>query len=195
MKKEIRIIAWDDCAFTFRQKYVTAVGVVFRGAAFLDGLLSTKITKDGSDGTVGIAKSVLDSRHYDQLSYIMLNGITIAGFNVVDIKELNERTKLPVIAVQRRKPDMKEFMAALGKLNDCKKKLQAAKKAGKFFRYIVKPENNFHGKEILYQKAGASNEECEELLRITCIRGNIPEPLRVAHLIASGLSGESHGRA
>ncbi|MBI2076615.1 MAG: DUF99 family protein [Candidatus Aenigmarchaeota archaeon] len=189
MKKEIRIIAWDDCAFGFRQKYVTAVGVVFRGAAFLDGLLSTKTTKDGTDSTDMIAKSVLDSRHYDQLSYIMLNGITIAGFNVVDIKGLNERTKLPVIAVQRRKPDMKEFMAALGKLNDSKKKLQAVKKAGKFFRF------SFRGKEILYQKAGAGNEACEELLRITCIRGNIPEPLRVAHLIASGLSGESHGRA
>ena len=189
MKKEIRIIAWVDCSFTFRQKYVTAVGVVFRGAAFLDGLLSTKIAKDGMDGTVGIAKSVLNSRHYDQLSYIMLNGIPIAGFNVVDIKALNKKTRLPVIAVQRRKPDMKEFMAALRKLNDCKKKLQAVKKAGKFFRF------NFHGTEVLYQKAGASNEECEELLRITCIRGNIPEPLRVAHLIASGLSGESHGRA
>lgn len=189
MKSEVRIIGWDDCAFSFRQKKVIAIGVIYRGGSFIDGVLSTKIDKDGNDATERIANAILSSRHYDQLSYIMLDGITLAGFNVVDIRELNKKTKLPVIAVQRKKPDMKEFLAALKNFNDYKKKLLKVKKAGKFFRFSI------NGKKILCQKSELGTAECSDLLKITCIHSNVPEPLRVAHLIASGLSGESRGGA
>ncbi len=185
MKSEIRIIAWDDCAFSFRQKKVRAIGVVFRGGSFMDGVLSASVGKDGDDATGIIADAITGSRHYDQLSFIMLKGITIAGFNIVDIKELNRKTKLPVIAVQRKKPDMKEFVAALKKFRDADEKLLKMRKAGKFYSYG----------ELFCQKAGLNARDCGELLKITCTRSNIPEPLRVAHLIASGLSGESRGRA
>lgn len=189
MKPEVRIIAWDDCAFSFRQKSVRVVGAIFRGGSFLDGLLSTRVDKDGNDATEKIVNAILNTRHYDQLSYIMLDGITLAGFNVVDIRSLSKRTKLPVIAIQRKKPNMKEFLEALKKIADHKKKMEGVKAAGKFFRFGLGEKN------ILYQRAGISNSECADLLKITCVRSNIPEPLRVAHLIASGLSGESRGGA
>ena len=60
-KKEVRIIAWDDCAFEFKSKRVTVVGAIFRGGQFLDGLLSTAITKDGTDATAKISDSILKS--------------------------------------------------------------------------------------------------------------------------------------
>lgn len=185
LKAEVRIIAWDDCAFRFAQKKVLIVGVIFRGGSFIDGLLSTHVNKDGDDATDKIALSILSSRHYDQLSYIMLNGITLAGFNVVDMKELNRKTKLPVIAVQRKKPDMEEFMKALRNFQDYKEKSARTKHAGRFYSCG----------DIIFQKSGLGIGECRELLKLTCTHSNIPEPLRVAHLIASGLSGESRGRA
>ncbi|MFH0832758.1 MAG: DUF99 family protein [Candidatus Aenigmatarchaeota archaeon] len=185
IKDEIRVIAWDDCAFRFKQKNVLIVGAIFRGGKFLDGLLSTRIKKDGTDATEKIAASILKSRHYDQLSYIMLDGITFAGFNLVDIKKLHKKTKLPVIVIQRKKPDMKKFKEALKIFSDYKKRLNVVSNAGKI---------SSSGK-IYYQKAGLSNDECEELMKVTCVRSNVPEPIRVAHLIASGLSGESRGRA
>jgi endonuclease V-like protein UPF0215 family len=41
-----------------------------------------------------------------------------------------------------------------------------------------------------------TGEEARALLLATTERGNIPEPLRVAHLIAGGITtGESRGRA
>ena len=88
VKPEIRIIAWDDCAFRFSQKRVRIVGVVFRGGSFLDGMLSVQIKKDGLDVTEKISGSIKKSRHYDQLSVIMLDGITFAGFNLTDIRLL-----------------------------------------------------------------------------------------------------------
>ncbi len=177
-KKEARIIAWDDCAFRFETKSVLLVGVVFRGGQFIDGLLSVKIKKDGLDATDKIANSIIKSRHYDQLSLIMLNGITYAGLNLVDINKLRKMTKLPVIAVQRDMPDMKKFLLAMKRVNKYKQRLEIVKAAGKINKW----------KGICYQKNGLTAKECEEILKLTCTRSKIPEPIRVAHLIASGLS-------
>ncbi|MCX6816194.1 MAG: DUF99 family protein [Candidatus Aenigmarchaeota archaeon] len=184
-KKEVRIIAWDDCAFSFSQKSVTAVGVIFRGGDFIDGLLAVKIKKDGLDATEKIANAINKSRHFDQLSIIMLNGITFAGFNVVDIKKLEKKTGMPVIAVMRDMPDMKKFLLAMKRVNKYSLRLKIVKAAGKIHKY----------KDIHYQKAGLTPKACEEILKLTCTRAKIPEPLRVAHLIASGLGGHSKGGA
>jgi endonuclease V-like protein UPF0215 family len=43
---------------------------------------------------------------------------------------------------------------------------------------------------------GISFEEAKEIIKLSTIRGVIPEPIRVAHLIASGVTrGESYGKA
>jgi len=185
LKREVRIIAWDDCGFRFAAKTVTLIGAIYRGASFMDGLLSTRIAKDGTDATEKIVERIISSRHHDQLSVIMLKGITFAGFNVADIKELSKSTRLPVLVVQRKKPDIKKFLAAMKMFGNYKARERAAKSAGRIYKY---------GK-IFYQKAGLSRDECEKLLRLTCVRSDIPEPLRIAHIIASGMSGESRGRA
>lgn len=178
LKKEVRIIAWDDCAFRFKQKKVQLIGAIFRGGQFLDGLLSTTITKDGTDATEKIAKAIKQTRHYDQLSYVMTNGITFAGFNLVDIRKLNRETGLPVIAVQRQKVNMEKFLLAMKRVKNYEKRADIVKQAGKIY--------SFGG--IFYQRSGLNISECEQLLRTTTTHANIPEPLRAAHLIASGLS-------
>jgi endonuclease V-like protein UPF0215 family len=193
IKKEVRIIAWDDCAFRFRQKSVLLVGVVFRGGSFIDGLISTKVEKDGTDATDKIASAIVKSRHYDQLSLIMTNGITFAGFNLIDIKKLNRKTGMPVIAVQRERPDMKKFLLAMKRVRSYRKRALMVKNAGTIYSY----------RDIHFQKSGMNSGNCIKVLDLTCTRAKVPEPLRVAHLIASGLSRktdngkfhESRGRA
>ena len=39
--------------------------------------------------------------------------------------------------------------------------------------------------ELHFQVAGVSKEDSKKIIRISCTQGNFPEPLRVAHLIAS----------
>ncbi|MBI2971921.1 MAG: DUF99 family protein [Candidatus Aenigmarchaeota archaeon] len=189
MKPEVRIVAWDDCAFRFGQKTVRLVGVVFRGSSVIDGMLSTRITKDGTDATTKIAACIVRSRHYDQLSYIMLDGISFGGLNIADIGLLHRTTKLPVIAVQRKMPNRRTFDEALHSFRDYPARAAAVRSAGKIFRCLLGE------KELFYQKSGIGIAECEALLRLTCVRSAVPEPLRVAHLVASGMSGESRGGA
>ena len=49
---------------------------------------------------------------------------------------------------------------------------------------------------VYVQRAGLSLGEARDLLAATTLHGNLPEPLRLAHLIAGGIvTGKSRGRA
>jgi len=185
IKPEIRVLGVDDGVFKPRTRgFVPVIGVVFRGGYWLDGVMHTKIKVDGTDATRKIASMVINSPHHKQLRVIMLDGITFAGFNVVDIKELNAKTSLPVITVTREKPNLEEIRRALENLPKSEERWKAILNAGEPVEVPVKG-----GKEKIYvQAVGISLEDAVKILRLTSTRSNIPEALRVAHLIASGIT-------
>jgi hypothetical protein len=190
IKKEIRILAWDDGPFEFKAKGKDIlIGTIFRGGQFLDGLLKTEVEIDGEDATEKIIEKILKTKHKD-IRVVMLDGITFAGFNTVDIKEIYEKTKLPVIVVNRKKPNMEKFIEILKRMPNPEKRVEAVKNAGPIYWISIK------NKRICFQSYGIKNEDAEEIIKITSTMSLIPEPLRVAHLIANGfVLGESVGRA
>ncbi len=185
IKAEIRIVGVDDGVFIPHERgFVDVVGVVFRGGYWLDGVMKTKIEVDGMDATQKIASMILGSPHYKQLRIIMLSGITFAGFNIVDIHELYDKTQLPVIAVTRNKPNFDDIRRALENLPRKKERWEIIRKAG------VPVEVQTHEGEapIYIQTAGLRLEDAEKIVKISSTQSNIPEPLRVAHIIASSLA-------
>ncbi len=191
IKPEIRIVGFDDGPFIPRSKGKTIViGVVYRGGNFLDGILKTEVEIDGLDATKTLIETTNKTKHKKQLRVIMLKGITIAGFNIIDIRELSRRTSLPVIVINRKKPDLNRIKEALSHFKDFRKRWQYIKSAGKI--NVFKIENN---KNLYYQFTGLASNQAERIIELSCTRSLIPEPLRVAHLIASALiKGESGGR-
>ena len=185
-KKEIRVIGIDDSPFDkFKDKKILIVGVVMRGGSWIDGVLSTKVDVDGSDSTRKIAAMMNKCKFKPQLQCIFLNGIAVAGFNVIDVKELNKKTNLPVIIVIRRMPDIENIKKTLIKIKR-QQKIKLIEKAG----------NVVQVNGIYTQLTGIDLEDAKKILKIVCTRSLIPEPLRLAHLIASGvILGESRGRA
>ena len=185
VKPEIRVLGVDDGVFTPRMKgLVQIVGVVFRGGYWLDGVMHTNVEVDGFDATDKITSMIVNSPHYKQLRVVMLNGITFAGFNVVDIKRLNMQTKLPVITVTREKPNFAEIRKALKNLPKSEERWKAILNAGEIFEV---PTRN--RRETVYmQISGVSEEDAKQILKLTSTRSNIPEALRVAHIVASGIS-------
>ena len=186
VKNEIRVIGIDDSPFNkFKDKKVLVVGVVMRGGLYVDGILSTKVSVDGDDATKNIIKMINNCKFKPQLQCIFLDGIAVGGFNVVDIQELNKKTNLPVIVVIRANPNIKKINETLLKINQ-KEKIKLIEKAGKAIQI----------KNIFVQTAGIKIEKAREILNIVCTRSLIPEPLRLAHIIAAGIiSGGSKGRA
>jgi endonuclease V-like protein UPF0215 family len=186
VKKEIRVIGIDDAPFNkFKKGRVLVIGTIFRGGSFIDGILSTKVAVDGNDSTKKLIAMVNKCKFKPQLQCILLDGIAFGGFNVIDIKKLHKKTKIPVIVVIRKRPDFKKIFKTLTKLNK-KSKIKLIQKAGPVTKI---------GK-IFVQIKGISTRKTKEILDITCTRSFIPEPIRVAHLIAAGvISGESKGKA
>jgi endonuclease V-like protein UPF0215 family len=146
--------------------------------------MRTQVEIDGLDATEKIAKMIMNSPHYEQVRVIMLDGVTFAGFNIVDIKELYGKTGLPVITVTREKPNFEDIKKALKNLPAHKKRWEAMKNAGEIFQVQTRK-----GEEPVHVGvAGISESDAEKILKKTSTRSNIPEALRVAHIIASGLA-------
>ena len=187
VKKEIRILGVDDAPFSKKDKKCLVVATIFRGGNYIDGLLSFYVDVDGKDATNKLIKTIKKTKHYDQLNCIMLNGIALAGFNVIDIVELAKKTKLPVIVVIRKVPDLVRIKKILRKI--AKEKIKLLEKAGKIF--LVK----IRDKKIYIQVANIDVKRATEIVKISATHSLIPEPIRNAHLIASGIMlGESKGR-
>jgi len=185
IKPEIRVLGVDDGIFVPHTKgKVDVVGVVYRGGYWLDGVMRTEVVIDGMDATEKIASMIKKSPHYNQLRVVVLDGITFAGFNVVDINELFKRVDLPVIAVTREKPDLVRIKKALENLPERERRWKAMESAGK----IIKVQTRNAEEAVYMQIAGTSQKDAEKILRKTSTRSNIPEALRVAHIIASGLA-------
>jgi endonuclease V-like protein UPF0215 family len=184
VKPEIRVLGVDDGSFTPHKGYAPVVGVVFRGGYWLDGVLSTKVKVDGFDATDKIATMMVESPHYRQVRIMMLEGVTFGGFNVVDIKELNALTELPVIVVTRNKPDFREIHAAVKKLPNSTERWAAVQNAGQVFEVHTRSLDE----KVYMEISGIRESDARRILQLTSTRSSIPEPLRVAHLVASGTS-------
>jgi hypothetical protein len=183
IKSEIRILGVDDGKFVpHTQGTVIVVGVVFRGGCSIDGVMHTHVAIDGFDATEQLISMITNSPHCKQLRLVMLNGITFAGFNVVDIKKLNLSTKLPVIALTRHKPDLEAVRKALNNMPKSEERWKMILAAGDIH------EVSCMGKKIYLELAGISLADAQEVVELTSTSSRFPEPLRVAHLIASGIT-------
>jgi len=185
VKPEIRVLGVDDGDFIPHVRgLVDVVGVVYRGGYWLDGVMRTQVEVDGTDATEKIAAMIASSPHYDQLRVVVLDGVTFAGFNVVDIKELFKKVKLPIITITRERPNLEEIRRALENLPQFEERWKAMESAGKTIELYVR-----EGEHPVYmQIAGISEKDAEKIVKNTATRSNVPEALRVAHIIASGLA-------
>jgi endonuclease V-like protein UPF0215 family len=185
VKPEIRVLGIDDGVFTpHSDELVDVVGVVYRGGYWFDGFMHTRVHVDGFDANERLAEMIVRSPHLGQLRMVFLNGVTLAGFNVVDIEALWRETGLPVVAVTRDKPDFVDIKNALQNLSFSERRWGAIEKAGRMFSVRTR-----EGELPVYaHAAGLSEAVARRVLKSNSTRSNVPECLRVAHLIASGLT-------
>jgi len=185
-QRRVRIIGVDDSPFERgRKRAVLVVGAVYSGDAF-EGLLSTRIRQDGHNATSRLKTMINTSKFKRQLHLGMLDGITLGGFNVVDLPDLARETGLPWIAVMRRRPDFAAIREALEKLPRARQRWRLMRSAGPLHRAGT----------LWFQAAGLDPDLAAGLILNAVVRGHMPECLRAAHLIGGGVViGESGRRA
>lgn len=181
------VVGFDDAPFLRPHRGdVLVVGAVYAGRC-LAGVVSGRVRRDGRNSTETLIDLVAGSRFRPHLHAVLLQGIALAGFNVVDLRALHAALGLPVLVVARRPPDLAAIRRALlRRVPGGERKWRLVEQAGP-----MEPVAGLH-----VQRAGLSLEEAAALIRATTWNGVLPEPLRTAHLIAGGVTtGESRHRA
>jgi endonuclease V-like protein UPF0215 family len=206
----VNVIGFDDGPFERQHRgNVLLVGVVCSGTR-LDGIVCGRIRRDGIDSTRQMIELVTKSQFARHIGAVMLQGIAVGGFNVVDVHTLATELAVPVLVVSRKRPDLAAVKRALfsgdppmrPRVSGARRKWLLIERAGiieelgasrRSLRATGLPRA---GQRLWVQRAGLSLPEARALVASTTLHGNIPEPLRIAHLIAGGVvTGASKGRA
>ena len=161
-----RVAGFDDGYFR-RPGKAPLVATIFKGST-LEGIEIAEIEVDGTDATDRILEIVEPLK--EQLTGVFLYGTVFAGTNVVDLRVIADL--VPVVAVVGKRPT-ERFARALA--------LRGKKTAQHLVPLATK-------KGIVYAAwAGLSRGEAKKMVELYQLNSKIPEPLRVAHIIAKGV--------
>jgi endonuclease V-like protein UPF0215 family len=180
---DLKIVGVDDGAFspikTIGERALL-LAVLYRTSRILTVRLGT-IEVDGTDAEATL-KSLIRKLPFD---LVMLSGISYAGFNIMDISKLAHDLEKPVIAVIGERPDNKAVRKALkGHFGDWKRRWRNVRSAGKL--YAFKPLKD--EPKLYFEVKGATPAFARRVLSRTAAISRLPEPIRVARIMAKGLS-------
>jgi len=180
------VVGFDDSPFERSHRGdVPVIGAVFNYRR-LEGVIMGKVRRDGANATDNIALSIERSRFARSVQAVLLQGVTFAGFNVVDLPALSERLGLPIVAVSRRKPDLEKIKRAL---------LSSVPGGRRKWRVIERLAPARRHGQVYVQHAGIEWDQATALVGRFAFNSYLPEPLRTAHIVAGALAlGESRHR-
>jgi hypothetical protein len=178
-----RIVGVDDGAFQVRRGTVGSaviVAVLFHGSQISAARVG-RIQIDGTDANF-VLTALLKTMTYE---VVMLSGISFGGFNLVDIKRLSGEIGKPVIVVVGGRPNNTAVRQALrGHFEDWKRRWRIVRNAG--YLYSCRPL--LREPKVYFEVKGCSPSFAKKLMTSSSKISRLPEPIRVAGLLARGLS-------
>ena len=181
-KKGIRILG---IAESYRGREQSLIcGIVMRRDRIIDGCSFSRTTVGGMDATDAVL-SIWNHLARNDIQAIMLGGTVISWFNIINIIQVHEQTGVPVISVtyedspgltgdiRHHFPQDEERLAAyiaLGKRETCQLST---------------------GVTVYLRREGISLADAVHACNIFTAQGKIPEPVRVARIIARGFLPEN----
>lgn len=184
LKRTIRVIGFDDAPFVRGTGKPVGVAGVICGNTRFEGMLWGEVEADGWDGTEQLCQRLTKSKFLPQLHLILLDGICLGGFNVIDLPLLYQTLNLPCVALMRSLPDLDKMKFALSRLPFPQKRWEILQKAGEIYEYPP----------FYFQVQGESPEIIASALHLLSDRGHVPEALRLAHLIGAAIIKGESGR-
>ncbi len=183
IRRNLRIVGVDDGAFPAHKSirhHALLAAVLFQNSRIL-AVRVGRIQVDGNDAN-RVLKSILESLRFDA---VMLSGISFGGFNLVDIAELARSTQKPVIAITGERPDNAAVRRALRRhFRDWEERLRMVRSAGPLYAFKPIPQEP----KLYFEVKGASPSFARRAIASTAAISRLPEPIRVAGILARGLS-------
>lgn len=168
-------------AESFRQgeKASTLAGVVMRSDRVVDGIAFGRTNVGGDDATGSIA-SLYRRLARNDINLVMVSGAILSLYNIIDVDALSTKTRLPVVCLTYKETAgiegsiRRHFQGAAAT-----RKLRAYRRLGKRTAIRLKT-----GKRVFVRASGLDGEETKKVLDAFTLQGSIPEPVRVAKLLA-----------
>lgn len=166
VKKEIRVLGIAVKPSTSGD-HLHAVGVVFRGGLWLDGVMRT--IAQGPDITDRLVEMIAESPHHPQIRVLLIHDSLIEGGATIDPCRLSTGTSKPVIALSKGEEG-----------------LAATQTSADMVVHHFKLEGI--GEPIKVLSIGLQSVDATRVLEVSTRKGVIPEALRVAGLVVSAVA-------
>ncbi len=177
-KKGIRALGIAESFGKVQSKRSVLAGVVMRSDMIIDGFIFGSAEIGGDDATEEIL-NMFQRLNRNDINVIMLGGSVISMYNIIDTDSLVSRTNTPVISVTFKESDGLEPHIKHHFPESWEKKLSAYNKLGA--REAVKLHTNY---TVFVRPCGVSLEISKRILDKFTTQGAIPEPIRLARLLA-----------
>lgn len=181
MKDGIRIIGITSGPI---DKTNTVVFGIIMRSGMIEGALSTRVKVNGCDGTQKILRMISRSRFKTQIKAVALNGIAIAGLNVIDIKKLESKLGISIFVVTRKRPRVARLVMAIKRFSaarglECMAQIKIIKDFSK----------NKPRRFGAFYVQGSSADDIKNISQM------LFEAVRTSHIISrAAIAGESKGR-
>jgi len=186
VRKALRTVGVDDGGFQSQWSQIRRHGKAILAAVLLneywiDDIHVGEITVDGLDATE-ILVNLLNHWTFDA---VFLSGVSFAGFNLIDADTIYKKFRRPVIVVSGDKPDNMAVKKALQThFTDWEARWRIIRKLGRIYSaapVVAEPP-------LYFEAVGLSARSAKLMIRALAVSSRLPEPIRVARLIARGLT-------
>lgn len=187
-KRGTRVLGVAE-SFKKSDKKGVVAGIVMRGDIRIDGTGVCRPTVGGTDSTDELI-SMYHRIHRSDIRAWMLGGSAISWFNIIDLISLHERTGVPVVCVTYHASEGIEKYLREYFPSEWEKRLAVLERAGE--RTLVPLKSGY---SVYINNIGMSLEKAQQLVDLFTLDGRIPEPIRVARLLAATLRQDLYDEA
>ena len=177
-KKGIRGLAIAE-SFSQNSKKSVLSGIVMSTDLVIDGFVFGHSTVGGDDATDAILE-MYEKLDRQDISFLLISGIVISLYNIIDMKRISEKIGLPVIGVTYEESSGIEDAIKHHFPESYKSKLT------EYSKLEPRKKITLHTSYNLYvRNEGCTVLEAKQLLDKITLQGSIPEPLKITQLLAN----------
>ena len=179
-KSGVRVLGISE-SFSREDRKSIVAGVIMRGDYRIDGFGICRPTVGGTDATAALL-SMYERLERPDIRAWLLGGSIISWFNVIDITELYELSKIPVVSISYNPTEgiekyLKEYFP-----DDWHNRFEVVEKVGPRVEVTLKT-----GHSVFLTISGLSLARSKQLVDRFTLDGRIPEPVRIARIAAAGI--------
>ena len=184
-KKGIRVLGISESFVKGISKHSILAGVIMRADMIVDGFTFSRVEVGGMDATQKIIE-MHDGLNRRDINIVLLNGCVISWYNVIDLNHVVDAIGLPLVCVTYSDSKGLETFFKENFPEGWQQRTDIYKRNG------PRTPITLHTGHTIYARfLNVNKDETSRLLNKFTFHGAVPEPLRIARLLARSIMRSS----